>query len=114
MDESPTLLNFLDLTIYVIKKLKLENIFYKNDQFLKDYYISEIVKNKISIEQIIRKHKLNINDWECIKYAMNLAKELFNSNIIEYENDSYVEKIEDNKKGQILKFDFKNNNYWLN
>lgn len=108
MNESPTLLGILDLTIYVIKKLNLEDTFYKNDPFLEQYYINEIVKNKISIEQIIKKHRLNINDWQCIKYAMNLAKQLFSSNIIEYENDSYVEEVVDNKKGQILKFDLKN------
>lgn len=91
--------NSYQLIVYVIDKLNLKEKFLKYD---KCFCILEESEKLIFDESL-----MNIQELKCIKYAIDLAKRIFNANIIETDyNDYEEEKI--NEGAKVIRVDFVN------
>ena len=108
MENNQSSISVIELTIYAIRKLRLEEIFYKYDPHLKKFSEEMPFEIERIINNINDQSTPDINDYKCITYAINLAKNLFKSNIIENNINDYREKTKyKNQKSKVLKVDFK-------
>lgn len=94
------------LICYVIEKLGLNEIFIKHDKFFRECMPFSDEPNPIDIKDIFITEEdlscIEVNDIKCIKFAQDLAKKLFESDIVGL-NPNPKKEIK-NVKSKILKF----------
>ncbi len=104
--EEDLLLSFswYEIIIYVIEKLKLEDLFKKYDE---DYIQ---MKKDFELKGTINLKKLDLNELKCINYVITLAKQLFNQDIIDTSIENYgLPKVKEKKGSNVVKVNFKRN-----
>ena len=102
--EYNVLFTYEDVCCHIDKLNLIPVKLYNNKHY--DFVIEEYVDDSI-IEEIdfIDEKKLSLNDYKCLKEIIKLAKELFNSDIINL-NDSYLDDSESDDETIILDFPF--------
>lgn len=96
--------NEIQLITYVIKKLHIEELFLKYDRFDYDSEYGSIFDYPC---EPIDETNINLMDFKCLKYAIDLGKEIFNKDVITVEFNDYDEKTEQGP-AKVIRFDFNN------
>lgn len=117
VDKYGMTISTIGLINYVTKKLYLESVFYKYDAFLKEYNEMEdsdfLDGEEIPKIDVIDEKNMDFHDLRCVKYATNLAVEMFKNNNVDIITNEYEEETNDNKKTKSFKINInwkKNNN----